>query len=115
MNTFPVISRKASYTFSDEPTGKAVLVADTASGYPFLNKIFTFDPRAFTPELRSVPEVDKLVIMAFYEANKDVPFYYLNSQDSVTYEVVFVSKPGCRIDGRGDRWRITLNLLQSSP
>ncbi|MBA7696191.1 hypothetical protein ES703_104834 [subsurface metagenome] len=115
MNTFPVISRKPGYIFSDEPSTKAVLVADMASGYPLLNKLFTFAPRLFSFDLPRVPEADKLLIMTFYEANKDIPFLWYNSQDKTQYEVIFVSKPGCGIDGQKDRWRITLNLLQSSP
>ena len=114
MNTFPIISRGPSRRFSDEPSDEAVLVASTASGYPVLNKLFTFDPRTFTPELRSVSNADKLTVMAFYEANKDVPFYYYNKQDLVTYEVIFLSKPRCIMDGRKDLWRILLNLRQSS-
>ena len=115
MNTFPDISRKPNQTFSDEPSGKAVLIADIASGYPLLNKLFTFDPRTFSFEMPCVPEVYKLEIMEFYEDNKDVPFYWLNKQDKKTYEVVFISKPGCRLDGRGDLWRIQLNFLQATP
>jgi len=115
VNTFPDIARKPSQTFSDEPSGKAVLIADMASGYPSLNKLFTFDPRTFSFEMPCVPEVDKLEIMEFYENNKEVPFYWLNKQDNTRYEVVFISKPGCRLEGRGDLWRITLKLRQSSP
>jgi len=115
LNTFPTLSRKPSHAFSDEPDDNAVLVASTASGYPVLNKLFTFDGRTFTPELRSTPEADKLAVMAFYEANKDLPFYYPNVQDSTTYTVIFLSKPTCRIDGRIDLWRIQLNLKQCSP
>lgn len=115
MNTFPDISRKPNQNFNDEPSGKAVLVGDMASGYPFVNKLFTFDPRTFSFEMPCVPEVDKLEIMEFYENNKEVPFYWYNKQDKTTYEVVFVSKPGCGLDGRGDLWRITLSLRQASP
>ncbi|MBA7621511.1 hypothetical protein ES703_28875 [subsurface metagenome] len=115
MNTFPVISRAPDFTLRDEPSDKAVLIANMASGYPFVNKLFTFAPRMFSFGLPCVPEADKQKIMTFYDNNKDVPFYWPNRQDGVTYEVVFIGKPGCRIDGRRDLWRITLNLLQSSP
>lgn len=114
MNTFPTLSRGPSRTFSDEPDPNAVLVESTASGYPVLNKLFTFDPRTFTPELRSTSEADKLTVMSFYEHNKDLPIYWLNTQDSIEYEVAFVSKPRCRMDGRKDLWRIQLNLRQTS-
>jgi len=114
MNTFPDIERKPDLNFSDEKSDQAVLIADVASGYPVLNKLFTFDPRTFSFEMPSVPEVDKLEIMQFYEDNKEVPFYWLNKQDNTQYEVVFISKPTCRLDGRGDLWRIGLSLRQSS-
>lgn len=115
MNTFPVISRAPDFTLSDEPSDKAVLIADMASGYPLVNKLFTFEPELFSFDLPCVPEVEKEEVMTFYENNKDVPFYWLNRQSGVLEEVIFVGKPGCRIDGRRDLWRITLKLLQSSP
>ncbi len=115
MNTFPYNIRSPNLNFSDEPSDKAVLVADMASGYPLLNKLFTFDPRTFSFEIPCVPDVDKQEIMTFYENNKDVPFYWFNKQDKTQYEVAFVSKPTCRLEGRGDLWNITLNLRQSSP
>lgn len=115
MNTWPTLSRKISHTFADEKNPDAVLVASTASGYPHLNKLFTFDARTFPFEMRSVPEADKLTIMTFYEANKEVPFYWPNPQDSVTYEVCFNGKrPRCRIDGRIDLWRIVIEFRQTS-
>ena len=114
MNTFPYNVRSPNLNFSDEPSDKAVLIADVASGYPLIIKLFTFDPRTFSTELPAVPEADKLEIMTFYEDNKDVPFYWTNKQDKTQYEVVFISKPGCRLDGRKDLWRITLNLRQTS-
>lgn len=113
--SFPSISRKPSHDFIDEKSTEAVLIADTASGYPLLNKLYTFDPRTFSFELPCVSEADKKVIMAFYENHKDVPFLWLNEQDDNEYTVVFVSRPGCRLDGRGDLWKITLNLRQSTP
>lgn len=114
--TFPDISRKPSEVFSDEPPDEAVLVADLASGYPHLNKLFTFSPRTFNFEMPCVPEADKLWIMEFYENNKEVPFYWLNKQDKMVYEVVFLSKPKCRLesDGCGDLWRISMSLRQAS-
>jgi len=115
MNTFPQVIRSPNLDFSDEPSDKAVLVGDMASGYPFVNKLFTFDPRTFIFAMPCVPEEDKLEVMAFYEANKDVDFYWYNKQDKTQYEVVFICKPGCRLEGRGDLWRINLMLRQSSP
>lgn len=114
MNTYPTLTRTPSHVFSDEPDNDAVLVSSTASGYPHLNKLFTFAGRIFTFELRSAPEADKLSVMAFYEANKEVPFYWYNKQDTVTYEVAWVERPRCRIDGRIDLWRIGHKLRQTS-
>lgn len=110
---FPRIARKPSHTFSDQPDPRAVIVGSTDSGYSVLNKQFTFDPRTFTPELRSVPEASKLIVMAFYEANKDKSFPWYNEQDDATYEVCFVLRPRCRLDGRYDLWRIALVLKQT--
>jgi len=114
MNTWPILSRKISHTFADEPNPDATLIASTASGYPHLNKLFTFDARTFPFEMRSVPEADKLDIFTFYEANKEVPFYWPNPQDSVQYEVCFVRPPYCQIDRRIDLWRIQIVLRQTS-
>lgn len=114
MNTFPDISRKPNQNFSDEPSDDAVLVGSTASGYPALNKLFTFDPRTFSFEMPCVPEVDKLEIMEFYENNKEVSFYWLNKQDQTTYEVAFISRPDCSLEGRGDLWRMIIEFRQSS-
>ena len=115
MNTFPDIDRKPNQTFSDEPSDKAVLIGDMASGYPFLNKLFTFDPRTFEFEIPCVPNADKLEVMQFYEDNKDVPFYWLNKQDKTRYEIVFVRKPTCRLEGRGDLWRMGFSFRQTTP
>jgi len=115
MNTFPYVVRDPNLNFSDEKSDKAVLIEDTASGYPVLNKLFTFAPRTFGIEMPCVPDADKQEIMTFYEDNKDVPFYWVNKQDKTRYEVAFVGKPGCKLEGRGDLWRITLSLRQTSP
>jgi len=114
MNTFPYNLRAPSVeNFSDEKSDEAVLIADTASGYPVLNKLFTFDPRTFSFELSCVPDADKKEIMTFYENNKDIPFLWTNKQDNTQYEVVFAGRPGCRLDGRKDLWRITIKLRQT--
>jgi len=113
--SFPTISRKPSQVFSDEPLDDAVQIGMTASGYPVLNKIVTFDARTFIFEMPNVLDADKLIIMAFYENHKDKSFPWYNEQDKTWYEVIFLGKPGCRLDGRGDLWRITLMLRQSSP
>jgi len=115
MNTFPTIQSGQSFIFSDEPSDQAVVIASTASGYPSLNKQFTFDPRTFIHELHTVIQADKLIVMTFYETNKDVPFYWNNEQDGIKYIVCFVGKPGCRIDGQKDLWRILMTLRQTTP
>jgi len=112
---FPTwLSRKPSHRFSDEKSDEAVSMGNTASGYVVLNKVFTFDPRTFIVVFRLLTEADKLAIMAFYENYKDVLFFWYNHQDHVSYEVCFVNKPRCQIDGRVDLWRIGLVLRQNS-
>ena len=109
--SFPTISRSPSHVFSDELPDDSVLIGNTASGYPLLNKRFTLGLRTITPDYRRVSEADKLVVMAFYEATKDTSFPYYNKQDDTTYEVVFMAKPTCVIDGLYNLWRIGLTLL----
>lgn len=112
--SFPGIGRTPSHNFRDEPSNAAVIVGATDSGYPVLNKQFTFDPRTFTPELRSVIDADKVIVLDFYEIFKDKNFPWYNIQDDTTYEVCFTRPPRCRMDGRKDLWRIQLELLQTS-
>lgn len=116
MNTFPNIERKPEQRgFSVEPTGEAVLIGSVASGYPLLNKLFTYDPEIIKFELPAVIDADKITVMQFYNDNKDVPFYWYNDQARETIEVCFYSQPKCRLDGRRDLWRITIELIQVSP
>ena len=115
LNTFPyTIHAPDDKTFRDEKSDDAVLIGDIASGYPLMNKLFTFDATTFFRDLRFVSQANKLTIMAFYEANKDVPFYWTNEQDDIQYEVGFVSKPDCSSDGEKELWRISLVLRQTS-
>lgn len=115
ISSFPEISRTPSHAFSVELSREAVLIGSTASGYPVLNPQFTFDPQTFIFELRSVLQADKLIVMAFYKAHKDVVFPWYNDQDDATYEVCFIREPSCRMDGRKDLWRINLELRQVTP
>lgn len=115
MDIFPAIVRGPSRTFSAEPSGKAVLVGNVASGYPVLNVLSTFEPDTFTVELRSVPNANKLTVMGFYRTHKGVPFYWWNNQDDTTHEVCFAQAPRCRMDGRKDLWRIQITFLQTAP
>jgi len=119
MNTFPVLSRAPSadgYTVTK--SGDAVNIASTSSGYPVINKLFTFDPQPWHYTLDGVSQADKDSIMTFYEANKDVPFYWQCDQDSTTYEVIFTRPPDCRLAGRnktnGWLWKITMDLMQAA-
>ena len=114
ISSFPAVSRTPSHNFSDEKADNAVLVNSTESGYPVLNKQFTFDPRIFNVEYRSVSQADKETIMTFYENHKDLTFPWYNIQDSTWYEVCFISKPSCRMDGRKDLWRLGIELCQTS-
>lgn len=117
MNTFPTLSTGLDISgFSDEPSDNAVRIASTASGYPVINELFTFDPRTFSGTLSNVSETDKQTVMAFYEANKGVPFYWLNEQDDTVYEVCFASKPRPSIMDGDDKtkWRIPLTFLQTA-
>lgn len=116
MNTFPhTIHAPDLDNFHDEQSDEAVLIGSMSSGYPLMNKQFTFDPRTFSFDLRFVINADKLTIMAFYEANKELSFYWTNEQDDIQYEVGFVSKPVCQNEG-GERnlWKISLVLRQTS-
>ncbi len=114
-SSFPIIGRRPSKTFSAEPSQQAVLIGDYASGYPLQNKQFTFDGLTFTPELRSVFEADKLIVLQFYEDHKDVPFPWYNNQDDTWYTVIFTGRPRCRLDGRKDLWKINLEFRQAEP
>ena len=113
--SFPTISRKPSHDFAYEPSDDAVLLGDTASGYPLPNKLFTFDSPTFVFEYRITPQADKLIIMAFYQNYKDREFPWYNDQDDTWYTVCFAAKPRCRIDGRKDLWRILVMFRQCLP
>jgi len=116
MNNFPTLSYSPDYIdYNEEKSSEAVIVGEAASGYPVLNKVFTFDPKTFRFVLNLIPQVDKEAIITFYDANKDIPFYWLNGQDGVTYEVVFIGRPECTLIGRKDLWRVGLELMQSAP
>jgi len=115
MNTFPNIDRKPeSEGFVREPSGGAVVIGDAASGYPVLNKLFTFEPDIIRGELRLVADADKGTVMQFYKDNKDVPFYFYDDQAKETLEVCFTGKPSCRLEETPDMWRITIGLKQTS-
>jgi len=116
MADFPTLSSSPNVEgFVEELSDEAVQIASMASGHPLVNKLFTFDPKTWKFTLDCVSQIDKSAVIAFYEANKDVPFNWLNGQDSVTYEVIFMSKPACQLEDCRDLWRINLTLRQNSP
>lgn len=119
MATFPVLSRLGSKTgFSDSYSKDAVKVASKASGLPVVNKLFTFDPLTWKYSLSQVSSADKAALLVFYLANKDVPFDWVNPQDSNTYEVIFERPPQCSMmgsDGTNEYWKIALTITQYSP
>ena len=117
MNTFPTLTASPDIQgWTDEYSSEAVEIASFASGYPCINAQFTFDPRTWSHTLSNVSQTDKNAIMVFYQANKDVPFYWSNTQDSTTYEVVFVQKPSCQTQDNDNKtlWQIGLVLRQSA-
>ena len=115
MASFPNLSRfPGASGFTEKLSNDTVQVASKASGLPVVNKLFTFDPKTWKHTLYLVSQADKESVMTFYENNKDVPFSWLNKQDSVTYEVIFEQPPQCQMDKIKTRWKITLTLLQYS-
>ncbi len=119
MATFPILERKGSKAgWSETPNKNAVKVASKGSGLPVINKLFTFDGPTWKYMLKLVSTTDKETLQTFYEANKDVPFDWLNPQDSNTYEVIFASPPhytSAGSDGTNFYWNIKLTLTQYSP
>ena len=114
MNTFPTLSTGPKIEgFTDEYSDEAVVVADPSMGYPNINEEFAFNPRNFSYALQLVSQANKEAIEAFYQANKNVTFNWLNEQENVTYEVVFMAKPYCQLDGSKNQWKILLNLRQA--
>jgi len=112
---FPILTRDPNLNFRDEPSAGSVLLGETGSGYPVLNKINTFNGRDIEFDMPSVPDADKVQYIAFYEANKDTYFPWYNKQDGVTYNVIFAERPRCRLaDGIGDTWNMTFHFIQVS-
>lgn len=113
---FPTLSRSPGHTgYTELLSDGAVIRGRSESGYPVANKQFTFDPRTWQFSLYSVSQVDKAVVMAFYETHKDIPFMWYNKQENTNYEVMFVNYPECRIQGRINLWQLNLTLIQTSP
>ena len=117
MATFPTLSRTlGAKNFAEELSKNTVQVASKASGLPVLNKLFTFDPKTWKFTLYLVSQTDKETVLTFYEANKDVPFDWSNTQEGpTTYEVIFDRPPKCKLDKLKTRWTITFMFTQYSP
>ena len=116
MATFPTISREPEAKgFSELIDPEAMSIAKATSGLPVLNKLFTFAPKTFRHTRYFVAQADKETVMTFYGANKDVPFDWLNTQDSNTYEVIFLGPPKVSLDKINKRWMMVFIFKQYSP
>lgn len=115
-SSFPALTRSPGLSgYAELLSTSTVIRGRSESGYPVANKQFTFDPKTWRFSLYSVVQADKEIVMDFYEAYKDIPFNWLNRQESVTYEVAFEEPPECSLMGRKDLWQINLTLVQTSP
>ena len=121
MNTYPAESSLGTSPsisgFGESLSSDAVQVASTTSGFPLLNKQFTFNPKTWSFTLGNVSQTAKAAIMAFYAANESLEFYWKNEQDNITYTVCFVSPPVARLQGDDNKslWSIRMQLLQTAP
>jgi len=115
MNTWPVgLSRGPGINWTEIDSKSAVKIANAASGLPVINELFTFDPRTWMGVFNLVSQADKETINTFYQDNKGVPFNWLNPQDTLTYQVIFMSPPKNVLDKISTRWRISFTFKQYS-
>lgn len=115
-NTFPVVDRTPGKAgFSVTPDAASTSIASSASGLPVVNELFTFTPLIFKHSRFLVSTANKDTIMTFYEANKGLPFDWLNTQDGNTYEVIFMKPPQVSMGGVNDRWTMKFEFKQYSP
>lgn len=114
MNTFPTISTGPKIDgFVEGYPSVAVRVAASQSGSPILIPCFTGDRKLWTEKRSFVSNTDKASVFTFYENNKDVSFYWLNEQDSVTYTVVFDGPPRATVVGDNKNlWDIEMSFIQ---
>lgn len=111
---FPILSTSPRIEgYVDEYPDETVIRDFYESGYPVVNPQFTLDLKSFLHSLKYVSNADKLIVMAFYLSNRDDNFFWTNEQDDDTvYEVIFVRRPNCVLDGAKDEWKIDLELKQ---
>lgn len=118
MATYPTLSRSPGVKgFAEDISKNAVQIASSASGLPVLNKLFTFAGKTWKFTSYLVVQADKETVLTFYEANKDIPFDWSNTQETapITYEVIFMHPPKCTLDKLKNRWRIVNTFRQYSP
>ncbi|GAG17489.1 unnamed protein product [marine sediment metagenome] len=118
MATFPELSRSpGAKGFAEEIDPGVMQIGKKASGLPVLNKLFTFAGKTWKFTLYLTIQADKETVLTFYEANKDVPFDWSNTQETspITYEVIFMHPPKCTLDKVKNRWRIVNTFTQYSP
>jgi len=114
-NTFPALSRSPGVKgFSEVIDPEAMQIGKKDSGLLVLNKLFTFAGKTWKYTLYLVIQADKETVLTFYEANKDVPFNWSNTQETPpqTYEVIFMHPPKCTLDKVKNRWRIDNTFAQ---
>ena len=118
MNTFPTIGtvdREASCLgYEDYYQQDTVRSAPFISGYPFMVQTRSFDPLTTTHRLIDVSDADKATIRAFYEANKDTEFWWLNPGDLVYYSVKFDEPLHWRANDDTNSWTCTMIITQTS-
>jgi len=111
---FPTLSTSPSLQqYTDEFDESTILKDSYASGYPLLNPQYDFDPKHFRHTLRNISQADKILLMNFYEGNKESEVFWLNEQDGSIYVVMFMSKPFCELDASKNEHRIELDLKQA--
>lgn len=115
MNTWPAgLGREPGHSFVEDFDKSGTKVASATSGLSVVNELFTFVPMFWKGVFNLTNQADKETIMAFYLANRGVAFKWLNTQDSNTYEVIFLAPPKRKLDKISTRWRVTFTFKQYS-
>ncbi len=115
MNTWPVgLSRGPGNFFTEDYDRSGTKIASASSGLPVVNELFTFVPMIWKGVFNLLSQADKETIDTFYLANRGVAFKWLNTQDSNTYEVIFMAPPKKKLDKISTRWQIKFTFKQYS-